>query len=410
MVVQLLDEVLGIAIAVLIWSLFCLAASCVMIWLVWTHHERDSYVALLSYLSLLGTITSIVQQFHTIVWWRDVKIEQYEHTITHLGSPEIAIAGPSVGLDLVLFYIRKLEYYTYNAEAMLTLFWAIALTRTVFKFSNLSAFRHIKHRTNQLAKAVAVLLPAILMALLRLDIVQSSIIAFLILANFNMMISLTFGSLLLMAILVKYIWTRHRLISWNARYLFSRRSQEVDGDIINVLDRGDGTRRASYDRWLVLRFSIGFVVLAIFQLITILSEVAQLSNHTKEKLGHEADLSVPRAKNDFLLFMPGVSTSLLVFIVFGTTRTFRKTMYKKFIPKRFQHRPPESEAGADAAPRQNIHDEEDFAQEFHETANDGLADVGLKRVNEEIVPAPTIRQPPALTTIPESKCEIEKEH
>lgn len=95
------------------------------------------------------------------------------------------------------------------------------------------------------------------------------------------MISLTFGSLLLMAILVKYIWTRHRLISWNARYLFSRRSQEVDGDIINVLDRGDGTRRASYDRWLVLRFSIGFVVLAIFQLITILSEVAQLSNHTK---------------------------------------------------------------------------------------------------------------------------------
>lgn len=68
---------------------------------------------------------------------------------------------------------------------MLTLFWAIALTRTVFKFSNLSAFRHIKHRTNQLAKAVAVLLPAILMALLRLDIVQSSIIAFLILANFN---------------------------------------------------------------------------------------------------------------------------------------------------------------------------------------------------------------------------------
>lgn len=42
MVVQLLDEVLGIAIAVLIWSLFCLAASCVMIWLVWTHHERDS--------------------------------------------------------------------------------------------------------------------------------------------------------------------------------------------------------------------------------------------------------------------------------------------------------------------------------------------------------------------------------
>ncbi|KAI1762560.1 hypothetical protein GGR53DRAFT_414928 [Hypoxylon sp. FL1150] len=407
MVVQLLNEVVGVAVAVLIWSFFCLTASCIMIWLVWRHHERDSYVALLSYLSLLGTVTSIIQQFHTIIWWKDVKIAQYEHTITHLGSPEIAIAGPSIGLDLVLFYIQN---YTYNAEAMLTLFWAIALTRTVFKFSNLATFKHIEHRTNQLAKVVAVLLPAILMALLRLDVVQSSIIAFLILANFNMMISLTFGSLLLMAILVKYIWTRHRLISWNARYLFSRRSQEVDGDIMNVLDRGDGTRRATYDRWLVLRFSIGFVVLAVFQLITILSEVAQLSNLTKEKLGNEADLSAAKAKNDFLLFMPGVSTSLLVFIVFGTTRTFRKTMYKKFIPKRFQHRLSESETGADAAPHQHIRDEQEFAQEYHETTNSGSADVGLKRVDEELAPAPASQQPATSTTLPESNCEIEKEH
>ncbi|KAI1780825.1 hypothetical protein F4818DRAFT_396997 [Hypoxylon cercidicola] len=405
MVVQLLDEVVGIAVAVLFWSLLCLIASSIMIWLVWTHHERDSYVALLSYLSLLGTVTSIIQQFHTLIWWRDVKIEQYEHTITHLDSPEIAIAGPSVGLDLVLFYI---QYYTYNAEGTLTLFWAIALTRTVFKLSDLTAFRHIKHRTNLIAKGVAIILPAILMGLLRLDIVQSSIVAFLILANFNMMISLTFGSLLLMAILVKYIWTRHQLISWNARYLFSRRSQEAGGEIINVLDRGDGTRTATYDRWLVLRFSIGFVVLATFQLITILSEIAQLSHHTKEKLGDAADLSVAKAKNDFLLFMPGVSTSLLVFIVFGTTRTFRKTMYKTFIPKRFQRRSSESEPGADVAPppRDDMRDEE----EFHGTTNERPADVGLKTANDEIETAPASQQPASpITTLTESKPETKEE-
>lgn len=125
------------------------------------------------------------------------------------------------------------------------------------------------------------------------------------------MISVTIGSLLLMAILVKYIYTRHRLVSWNARYLFSRRSQEEGGEIINVLDQGDG-RRSIYDRWLVLRFSIGFVVLGAFQLITILSELAQLSNHTKEKLGESANLSAEKARHDILLFMPGASTSLLV--------------------------------------------------------------------------------------------------
>lgn len=125
------------------------------------------------------------------------------------------------------------------------------------------------------------------------------------------MISLTVGSILLIAILIKYIYTRHRLVSWNTRYLFSRSSRGAGGEIINVLDRGDG-RQSIYDRWLVLRFSIAFVVLGVFQLIMILLEISQLSNHTKEKLGEAANLSADKAKNDFLLFMPGVSTSLLV--------------------------------------------------------------------------------------------------
>lgn len=124
------------------------------------------------------------------------------------------------------------------------------------------------------------------------------------------MVSLTIGSVLLIAILIKYIYTRHRLVSWNARYLFSRRSRESGGDI-NVLEQGDG-RQSIYDRWLVLRFSIGFVVLATFQLITILSEIAQLRTHTKEELGESANLSAEKAKTDFLHFLAGVSTSLLV--------------------------------------------------------------------------------------------------
>lgn len=83
--------------------------------------------------------------------------------------------------------IAEQEYYTYNAEALLTLFWAITLTRTVFKFKNLTTFRRIKYRTSQLAKVVAVILPGILLCLLRLNSVQSSYVGFLILANFNSM-------------------------------------------------------------------------------------------------------------------------------------------------------------------------------------------------------------------------------
>ncbi|KAI0882626.1 uncharacterized protein GGS22DRAFT_195851 [Annulohypoxylon maeteangense] len=374
--VQLLPEVVGVAIIVLVYSFLCLGASGLMIWLVWTHQERDSYVALLSYSTLLGTIGSIIQQFHTFVWWRDIKTEQYEYTLRHLGSPEIAIAGASFGLDLVLFYI---QYYTYNVEAMLTLFWAVALTYTVFKFAHFTTSKRLRQRANQLAKLVAIILPAILMALLRVERVQNSHVAFLILANFNIMISLSIGSVLLIAILIKYIYTRHRLVSWNARYLFSRRSRESGGDI-NVLDQGDG-RQSIYDRWLVLRFSIGFVVLATFQLITILSEVAQLRTHTKEQLGEAADLSVGKARTDFLHFLAGVSTSLLVFVVFGTTRTFRQTMYKTFIPRRFRKQPADVEAPVVPARDRDAPDDTDYIQEFQDTSNEGPSDTRLKNID-----------------------------
>ncbi|KAI1097329.1 hypothetical protein F4804DRAFT_327941 [Jackrogersella minutella] len=376
--VQLLPEVVGIAIFVLVYSFLCLIASAIMIWLVWTHHERDSYVALLSYITLLGTVASIVQQFHTFIWWRDVKTEQYEYTLKHLGNPELAIAGSSFGLDLVLFYI---QYYTYNVEAMLTLFWAIALTHTVFKLMHFPASRHVRHRTNQIVKIVAMILPAVLMALLRLNSVQDSQVAFLILANFNIMISLTIGSILLIAILIKYIYTRHRLVSWNAHYLFSRRSEESGGASIDVLDQGDN-RQSIYDRWLVLRFSIGFVVLAVFQLITILSEVSQLKTHTVEELGDSADLSPERAKTDFLHFLAGVSTSLLVFVVFGTTRNFRITMYKKFVPRRFHRQPADVEFAPAPIPNQDTQDEREYGDSFQDTSNGAPSDMQLKNIHE----------------------------
>jgi hypothetical protein len=122
--IQLPDEALGAVVGVLIFSIICLLCTCIMIWLIWTHHERDSckytgiaarvnvgvltciVVGLLAYFTFLSTVTSIIQQLHTMIWWNDVKTEQWENLRAHAGSVEIAIAGPSVGLDLVLFYIR----------------------------------------------------------------------------------------------------------------------------------------------------------------------------------------------------------------------------------------------------------------------------------------------------------------
>jgi hypothetical protein len=66
----------------------------------------DLDVAMLAYFTFIGTATSIAQQLHTIVLWNEIKTKQFHYAHDHLGSPEIAIAGLSYGLDLVFFYIR----------------------------------------------------------------------------------------------------------------------------------------------------------------------------------------------------------------------------------------------------------------------------------------------------------------
>lgn len=79
---------------------------------------------MLSLFVALNCLASIIQQIHTMGWWNDVKTEQYHYVVANVGHPEIAIAGPSVGLDLALFYIQN---YTYNVNAMVFMFWSVTV-------------------------------------------------------------------------------------------------------------------------------------------------------------------------------------------------------------------------------------------------------------------------------------------
>ncbi|KAK6084141.1 glycoside hydrolase [Seiridium cupressi] len=333
--IQLPDEALGTVVGVLVFSVICLVCTCLMIWLVWTHHERDSFVGLMAYFTFLSTMASIIQQLHTMIWWTDVKTAQWEHLKTNVGSVEVAIAGPSVGLDLVLFYI---QYFAYNVEALLTLCWAGALVQSIFGFADIASFKRIRHRTNAVAKVIAILLPATLISLLRVPSVLNNFTAFIIVANINMMISLTLGAILLLFILGKYIHTRRQLLSWNVQYGNSTRSQtqsQVRSGHASRNSVGNVSRRSSsiYDRWLMTRFAITFVMLSIFELLLILFQVSS----TRITIPDQApDLSAAKAQSDFVLFMPGCLPSVLLFVVFGTTTPFREHMKKTFLPKRFQ--------------------------------------------------------------------------
>lgn len=81
------------------------------------------------------------------------------------------------------------EYFSYNVEALLTLFWAGALGQSIFGFADIASLKRIRHKTNTAVKIVAILLPALLISLLRVPSIRNSFTAFIIVANINSMFS-----------------------------------------------------------------------------------------------------------------------------------------------------------------------------------------------------------------------------
>ncbi|KAK3688069.1 hypothetical protein B0T22DRAFT_360418, partial [Podospora appendiculata] len=328
MAVQLAPEVVGDAVAILIYSFFCLACSLFLFWLVWCHNERRSYVILLAFFMSLSIVASIIQQINTIVWWRSIKTAQYENLVANIGHTELNITGASTGLDLALFYI---QYYCYNVEAMLVVCWAAELAQSIFQLRR----RMAKLPMGLIAKGTAVFVPVLQMILLRTSAVQNSKFGFMVLADAILILSFLFGSVLLLGILVKYIHSRTALLSWKVQY-----GQHSGGTLPMSEARSQpgnvqsSPRRSIYDSWLVVRFTIAFVVLGLFELVVIFFQLRAANSNNVANLPAQPDLSPSKARTDFVLFVPGVSAGIFTYIVFGTTRTFREYLVKLVLPKR----------------------------------------------------------------------------
>jgi len=70
------------------------------------------------------------------------------------------------------------------------------------------------------------------------------------------------------------------------------------------------------------------VILAILEL--------KFEQSNKAPVIDKPDLSVRHAITDYVIFMPGVSVSLVCFVVFGTTHTFREYLWTKLAPRNLQ--------------------------------------------------------------------------
>ncbi|KAI1339145.1 hypothetical protein F5Y15DRAFT_416455 [Xylariaceae sp. FL0016] len=331
------DEVYGVAAGVLVYSFICEIAGALLVWLVWSHRERTSYVAWIAYFTLLSTTASIIQQFHVYTNWTKVVTKQFQHAKLNAGNPELVIANSSRGADLVLFYI---QYCCYNIEATFVVFWAFSLTQSVYGWSAKPHLRRTFKYINRAGKGISVILPIIMISLLQTSAVQRTFTGFLIVADILLIISLACGCGFVLAILAKYVQSRRQFKSWSIGYGKGSGSSDVEAP-----ESGGGPSSRSkgiYDRWLMVRFTLGFIFLGAFELTNVLFQLAGRENTTIDALSDKPDLSASRATSTAVLFLPGVTPPLLAFLVFGTTTPFRKSMYQTFLPRRFQCEPTSS--------------------------------------------------------------------
>ncbi|KAK6077773.1 glycoside hydrolase [Seiridium cupressi] len=318
MAIELPSEVVGTAIGVLVYSFLALILNGLVIWLTWSHQERVSYIALISYILFLSTATCIASQLHFYVDFQDVMTAQWRAAEANPKNPEMIISNGAVGVDLGLWYFRQ---HAFSSAAMLVCFWAFALLQSVYGWSAKPHLRTLLDRINAVGKIVSFTLPILTICLLQVKAIQKSLGAFMFLANFVLMISLAFGAILMLGILARYVQSRRQLVTWSVKY---GNSSSNNSSLPNRASSYQQKSSGIYDRWLMTRFTVAFIVLSIFELTNMLFQFTGMSNSNKDAVSASPDYSVERAKETTVLFLPGPAPSYLLFIVFGTTTPFRK--------------------------------------------------------------------------------------
>ncbi|KAI5920560.1 hypothetical protein F4810DRAFT_411921 [Camillea tinctor] len=321
--------------------------SAVMVWLTWTHNQRLSYVALVAYITIISTIASIIQQIHDIVLWRDVMTEQFQHRVADPDNADLQIANGSVGMDLVLFYI---QFYCYNVEALLITFWASELVQSIYSLNERPSTARILEKFNATGKGVALVTPIIFILIVRAPIIHNSVERLVHIVGIPLIISLGCGSLLMLTILFRYIQTRRKLAPFFPSSLqSSNQGSSKSRNGITWGARALGSHGV-YDRWLMTRFTLSFILLGVFQATSFLFQRFSAHNTEVDIQSATPDLSSHRACQTLYLFIPGNTPGVALFIVFGTTTTFRHHMYKTFVPRRWQRQEPQQDMVVTAPP------------------------------------------------------------
>lgn len=250
--------------------------------------------------------------------------------------------------------------FCYIIESSYMLSFALQIAGSVYGYW--MTHRRAESRYKLVSKLAPIFPTALTIGLLQTPAVHQSFLTYMIIANAQSVFCCAASMVLLILILVKYVNTKRQLESWRswstrkwkgvrssrsfkiARTQDPHRNSRVNESSRDTTDH-EQSRSSSwsqkaqhmvpaiYDSWLVTRLAILTVMLTGFILASVLTHLPQQADVERDSHASEPDLSPGRASSNIVGYMPGVTPSLVLFIVFGTTRPLRLTMYDRLVPK-----------------------------------------------------------------------------
>ncbi|KAK0988258.1 hypothetical protein LTS01_009242, partial [Friedmanniomyces endolithicus] len=238
----------------------------------------------------VSSVASIIQQIYYACAWRTIKETAWEQAKASADLPSIAFGPLSTGLNLALF---EIQYICYSINALLVLGWAVVLAKGVYNL-RLQRFTRWEEAISTTYKVVAFVLPPVLIGIS--FAVKRDLDANLALNMVPIMGSFAVGGILIIATSIHYIRTR----------------------------RQPRSAKIQINKVLLLRFSIAFFVLAAFEVTVVGFAFTRTRSTSYLASQAQPDYSTSTATTDTALFIPGVTQSLVAFLLFGTTAHFLK--------------------------------------------------------------------------------------
>ncbi|KAH7024311.1 hypothetical protein B0J12DRAFT_746381 [Macrophomina phaseolina] len=245
------NEVLGLAVFVDVLSVIATVLGLLLCFMLWNHGERVSYILMLSASTTIGSAIGLVRHLDYTLNWRDIQIERFRNEQHHSYSQADMFGKADVGWRLVLSWI---SIFTYNVDALLVLFWSIALFIGTW---DIKINASTKKTMSIVFKTSAVILPIAMCVACSTEAVQRVPVAYLVAYNFLMATCLTTGSLLVVIVLLKYLQSRNVFTRFFPKA--TTMSTSLGGRTMSSVATTRST--TGTDKWLIVRFSIIMICL-----------------------------------------------------------------------------------------------------------------------------------------------------